>query len=605
MFSAPLTKSRPKLAATISRADASSGHQNLDQAAIILSNSILVNTNDQLDGSSDDTAPAVFPPATLPAASPAVLPAAASSGASPAQFAPPAAAHHSFPMGRVGLVGDKTTSGLDHAAIRLSNQIFLNTTEPLQHDGESPTAFSMPRWKQEKIMDSRRPEEANPVGEKMMHAKQLYVVNTPLIGGATSPPTSRQTATALAGMGPLQEDRSSITRPSARPAPPENHDLNRHRPANLGPSRFDRPEADISSLSLWTSQQPQQQQPNSSAGTGAGQRGKVTDSPTSILRSEHHPRPARNVTVLLDNRTTSPESERPAVSSYALSQSATFAYGTPRPRASASDTGRNFNKSPIPFSSTASADTHGSKYSVHFSTERSRQLAGLSTSATETNILRSSSPPQISSGGSGSRYGASVTFSESVGHSSGPSSPLSTAAVAAANNINGSTVSLASSSSTLAVNRSPASPLASHPRSASGLSLTGRPLTGPSTASFRAKSEGASGLQQSGSSSAASAELFRQIQVTKERHRENCEKALNFGGSGTTAAAIAAAWKPPLITPKLPRPGNDYARYATTAERDKVSRRVERERSVLDKLLTDRTLRSTSLENNRAYKTHV
>jgi hypothetical protein len=133
---------------------------------------------------------------------------------------------------------------------------------------------------------------------------------------------------------------------------------------------------------------------------------------------------------------------------------------------------------------------------------------------------------------------------------------------------------------------------------------------------FRAKSEGAAaaGLQISGSqaslagtsSSAASAELFRQIQVTKERHRENCEKAMNFGSGGGSAAAIAAAWKPPLIAPKLPRPGNDYARYTTTMEWDRVNRRLERERSVLDKLMADRTPRATSLENSRAaYRTQT
>jgi hypothetical protein len=40
-------------------------------------------------------------------------------------------------------------------------------------------------------------------------------------------------------------------------------------------------------------------------------------------------------------------------------------------------------------------------------------------------------------------------------------------------------------------------------------------------------------------------------------------------------------------------------------ERDKVSRRLERERSVLDKLLADRTHRGISLETGPVYKTHT
>lgn len=152
------------------------------------------------------------------------------------------------------------------------------------------------------------------------------------------------------------------------------------------------------------------------------------------------------------------------------------------------------------------------------------------------------------------------------------------------------------------------------PKTSSSITIHSNRPVFASTTAFRAKSEGAPSLSQTvtspthntnggGSSSPASAELFRQIQVTKERHREHCEKAMNFGGS--SAAAVAAAWKPSLTTAKLPRPGNDYARYATTAERDKVNRRLDRERSVMEKILSDRTPRAVSLENNRTYKTTV
>lgn len=685
------SSSRPEAASSASGWSQAGGYDNLDQAAILLSNSILVNTSHQ--------------PEYLESPPPPPHPAWVDS-------APAAAAAHLLSPCLGKASGDnggetrQTPSGLDRAAIILSHQIFLNTTEALPEEGEGVACFSMPvvingdcTKDAPMVADKPLTEAASrgdgdhqaPAADKnksvvldsdklrVVHAKQCYVVNSQaarrggvgVVGSSSEAdgcrPASSSGRGAVLPASPLSAGQSALDRPYFASSSDTREMAHRHRPPTLGPSRFDKVEELRSSSSLKNSSSPLAQVHGELSSVGGGGGGsssqrtnKVTDSPTSILRSDrldlhhHHQRPVRNVTVLLadaDNRRTTmlPDvgnvmersTAAAASNNCALAQSATFAYGTrPAQRpTTATNTGRNFNTSPIPF---GSADHGGGgKYSVHFLPSEQpsgqQQVADPSTTtaaaAAAANQFKYSMSPTTAA--SSSRYGASVTFSESVTKSSGPSSPLSMSSSSVSGgggSVHGSTASLAappsssSSSSTLfsAVHYIPtAGPAYSRSASSSGLpaghhhhhhrSLAAATTAGP--AGFRARSEGAAtagaGLQSSASQSslaaltsssplsttAASAELFRQIQATKERHRENCEKALNFGSG---AAAIAAAWKPPLIAAKLPRPGNDYARYTTTAERDKVSRRLERERSVLDRLLADRTHRAVSLENSRA-----
>jgi hypothetical protein len=662
IFSPHVTKALMKSAVTMShRADAtigcSSKHHNLDQEAIALSSSILINTSDQEQmphehsGSvsksssiaghattffshpvSDTTQnlsqvspqiclhapPHAFSSHSLPqdasnvkcnavisavslktpqAVSQAAVSAAphtVSTIPPPKSYTASLASSSSNPT--TPKASETGTLALDQEAILLSNKIFNKTTElKVEEDTNGTDAPNSIKEQQGVEKMIQKPENFISNGllqaSEIRHAKQYYVVNTPIQGEQASG----------GGSNTAPEYQLNITGPStrcqvSRPAPLESKDVNQHRPANLGPSRFDQPENQISS----------QNHKTFSGSASITQKNKVTDSPTSILRSENYHKPPRNVTVL-DSRTTSPDTvtKRPFASNvrenYALSQSATFSYGSQTAGNRKSEYNRNFNKSPVPFSPVSSADTHGNKHAVHFSAARPHQWAGLSTSATEVSAfpkhaMSYSPPPTLSNG---INYGASVTFCESVGHSNGLSSPLSSS-MAAINDV--------STSSANATNRITHSIISSNMKSSSG-SMPGT-CTLPSAT--RAKSEGAAYNQApishinhvpSGgiSSSAASAELFRQIQVTKERHKADCEKAMNYGSS--SALAIAAAWKPSQISTKLPRPGNDYVRYATTNERDKVNRRMERERSILDKILTDRASRTSSSDISHINKT--
>ena len=213
---------------------------------------------------------------------------------------------------------------------------------------------------------------------------------------------------------------------------------------------------------------------------------------------------------------------------HSLSTSSSFAFESSKsvsPKQIRKTFDRNFNASPSPFS--------GGKYSVHFS------------------------EPQTLS-----KLGSSLTW---VKHSSG--------------SISNNHSSLSASSLVNSSNQSTNSKYQSYPSS-----------TKHSKGELRAKSEGSSTGQTysvTKPSNNMSADLLRQIQVTKEKHRENCEKALSFE---------KPQFKPPMYKDKLPRPGNDYARY-NTMEREKLARRQEREKTVINKVLAERAGRATSLEN--------
>merc|ERR1719323_178519 len=91
--------------------------------------------------------------------------------------------------------------------------------------------------------------------------------------------------------------------------------------------------------------------------------------------------------------------------------------------------------------------------------------------------------------------------------------------------------------------------------------------------------------------SKSSAGLSARIQATKDQHKLDIKKAMDF--DRTTL-------KPPIITQKLPRPepgkySNLSSSMSSTIERsEREGRRMERERAVLERVLGDRTSRGKS-----------
>lgn len=97
-----------------------------------------------------------------------------------------------------------------------------------------------------------------------------------------------------------------------------------------------------------------------------------------------------------------------------------------------------------------------------------------------------------------------------------------------------------------------------------------------STTGSRAKSEGSS-LH----ASSQYKDLYNHIQNKKDKYKSDMEKAMNFDRT---------TMKPPVIKEKLPRPDPTPA----TLRRDYGSRRLERESTVMNTLLNDRTKRGKS-----------
>merc|ERR1712128_102764 len=89
----------------------------------------------------------------------------------------------------------------------------------------------------------------------------------------------------------------------------------------------------------------------------------------------------------------------------------------------------------------------------------------------------------------------------------------------------------------------------------------------------------------SSSSSKASTDLYLQIQATKDKHKSDLDRAMDFDKTN---------WKPPVIKEKLPRPDPTPIKYSMTLGRDKSARRNDRERTVIDGLMKDRASRGKS-----------
>ena len=419
---------------------------------------------------------------------------------------------------------DHSSQGaLDHEAIRLSNEIFSETTKMSPEELQMNDCLYQPKTLEGSKNDLVKPAketipEVEPKketqGNHIQHARQCFVVNQPIKDETKVPPftnvneTSGKKSCSEAEIQPHvskydNTDLNCALRGTRFKSNDYKHDVHMNRPLYLGPSRFDDPD-----------------------------NFKLTPSPSipNLKTAGNHElqRPVRNATFADLSISKSDLVDMPS-----LAASSSFAFESSKsvsPKHTRKAFDRNFNVSPAPFLS--------GKYSVHFSEPHASLLSKTSS--------------QFGSSSMWSKNG-SVTLSNN--HSSH------------------STSSLLNSSS---------QPSHSKYQSFSP------PTSKHSKGEFRAKSEG-SGQTYSVTKPAnsISADLLRQIQVTKERHRENCEKALSFEKTQS---------RPPTYKDKLPRPGNDYARY-NTLEREKLARRQEREKTVIDKVMAERAGRATSLEN--------
>ena len=219
---------------------------------------------------------------------------------------------------------------------------------------------------------------------------------------------------------------------------------------------------------------------------------------------------------------------------------------------------RNFNIAPAPYSS---------KYNVHFSESKETPLSSSYHRTTSASRSETTSP---------NRYGTSPTSS------SYSTAPISRSQTTSPNRFGSNTTSTSYStaSTSRSVTTSPSRYGASPPSSSYS-----------SASVNRAKSEGYNkyGLPPDITMkvSSSNSDLMNKIQASKDAYRQNYESAMHYSKE--------TKYNPVAIIPKLPRPGHDYDRILENSERDKYLRRMERERSVMDKVLTDRGHRSTSI----------
>ena len=459
-------------------------------------------------------------------------------------------------------------ASLDREAIKLSNNIFSDTTKMTQEEMQkNQEIIDLKQVKVGGKFENERSQEAKEQSKPTLreaatlaHARQCFIVNNPLksSGSASSLQTDVKGSLkdinsgttndikdnqeevsfskSLKNMNMKEKQSVQNQRENAKFEAREkkvklpgdytddertyknrenykldNKDAHKNRPENLGPSRFER----TSPTTI------------------------TTTSRAAMSPSQEFLKPVRNAT--FTNLSKLEQTDLPP-----LTQSSSFAFERKMqlsPKSERKFVDRNFNASPVPFTS--------GKYSVHFS----EPDASFKTSA---NL-----PPASLT----YKYGSNTYTSSGLPHSNAfPSQGHNT------------TVSQSQ-----------------HSR----ISSSGQSPKRHSNSDFRAKSDSphmsvsVPGNTYSMSNTAkSSSDLYRQIQATKDMHRENCEKALSFTSSS----------KPPVINHafKLPRPGNDYARY--TAERDKIARRQERERTVIERVLSDRSGRATSLENKHRFR---
>jgi len=268
----------------------------------------------------------------------------------------------------------------------------------------------------------------------------------------------------------------------------------------------------------------------------------VHDMSSSIAKE---PSVVRSATTILDVRQKSPEPVRKFDNA---KNSPDAGVATPMLRKRFD---RNFNASPEPFSSAKS--TGNSRFSE--SSTSYNKSTGSSTSYTSSlSTAQSTSKPYSSTS-----YGPPSSYSSNSYNSSSTSFP------------------------------SPADSFTSSMTSTSSY-FTSTPSASsytPSSYSTLDRSRSEATIANSKSS----ADLSARIQATKDQHKLDIKKAMDF--DRTTL-------KPPIITQKLPRPepgkySNLSSSMSSTIERsEREGRRMERERAVLERVLGDRTSRGKS-----------
>jgi len=262
---------------------------------------------------------------------------------------------------------------------------------------------------------------------------------------------------------------------------------------------------------------------------------------------------ARSATTILDVKQKTPEPRRKIENNVKVSPDTGYASPLPRKRFD-----RNFNASPDPFP--ASKGTSNSRFSDSSSSYNKPTGSSSKSSTTYT-----SSPS------------TSLSTSKSYSNSS-YSTPSSY-----------STNSFASPSSSYSSSTSFPSPADSFSSSITSNSsyFTATPSTSyssPSSLLDRSRSEATI------ANSKSSADLSARIQATKDQHKLDIKKAMDFDRT---------AMKPPIISQKLPRPEpgkySNISSMSSTMERsEREGRRMERERAVLERVLGDRTSRGKS-----------
>eukprot|EP00090_Calanus_glacialis_P022407 TRINITY_DN34579_c0_g1_i1.p1 TRINITY_DN34579_c0_g1~~TRINITY_DN34579_c0_g1_i1.p1 ORF type:complete len:1063 (-),score=231.73 TRINITY_DN34579_c0_g1_i1:142-3330(-) len=367
-------------------------------------------------------------------------------------------------------------------------------------------------------------------------------------------------------------------------------EVHANRPAILGPSRFDNP-------SKYSAEYPKEIKPkrndtvynfNKESPKSNGTSGSYEKTPPSSYQI------SKSSTTVLDTRTKSPELLRKKLD-------------------------RNFNASPEPFFSSKPTN------SVHFSDQPSSKYPSLNPTTTSSTLsslkdIKDNSARQFDTSSTKSQSPGSKT--PLLGSKSYSTLPSVSSLPAPASLLPASGSYSSSSYNTSSSYSSPSFPsIASLPKPASYSSTSSfasqTPITkpgnytsstSPSTLSSpsnyaqssnfdnRAKSEGSTlstnspGTMQSNyslstSSNKTSSDLYMKIQAAKDKHKSNIQNTMSVDKNN---------WKPPVIKQKFERPDPTPVKYTMTLGRDKTSRMQDRERTVIDRVMTDRTSRGKS-----------
>jgi len=336
---------------------------------------------------------------------------------------------------------------------------------------------------------------------------------------------------------------------------PPSTDHHSARPANLGRSRFEtgsagpasgtssRVDAKVAADNLRTQFELDRHIPRRNE--------TVHDMGSTIARETSSV--ARSSTTILDVKQKSPEPRRKLENNIKVSPDT--GYASPLPPRKRFD--RNFNASPEPFP--ASKGNSNSRFSESSSSYNKPTGSSSKSSATYT----SSSSTALSTSKPYSNSSYSTPSSYSINSFASPSSSYSTSFPSPADSFSSS---ITSNSSYFA-----ATPSTSY--------------SSPSSLLDRSRSEATI------ASSTSSADLSARIQATKDQHKLDIKKAMDFDRT---------ALKPPIISQKLPRPepgkySNISSMSSSTMERsEREGRRMERERAVLERVLGDRASRGKS-----------